>query len=208
MNENPVFNDGQPFMNIERHRAVGRNWGWFVALGVLMVLLGIFSIALPIVATFAVTLLVGWVLIGSGVLHFVHAFRSKGWGDTALEILGGVLYILAGLVVLALPLTGAFALTLAVSALFIVQGILRIMRANRLRPFANWGWMLFSGIVSILLGIVIWAFMPGAALWTLGIIVGIELLFSGWATIAMGLAGRKFLHGETLHCVGGQCYSQ
>jgi uncharacterized membrane protein HdeD (DUF308 family) len=171
--------------------ALAKNWGWFVGLGVLMVVLGAFAIAVPVIATIAVGLMVGWLLLIGGVAQIIQAFGSGRWRGFFLHLLGGVLYLAVGALIVFDPLGGAVALTILLAAFLVVQGVFQIIFAWQLRPLRNWGWAMANGVLSLVLGILIWMQWPSSALWVLGLLVGIHLVFSGWALIMIGFAGRR-----------------
>ena len=170
--------------------ALQRGWGWFVGLGAVLVVLGIVVIASPIVATMAIELLVGWILVIGGVLQIVQALRARGWRGFLLHLVGGILYLLVGVLLLYDPLGGALALTLVLTAFLVVQGIVQIVIAVQIRPTRNWGWLLASGVITLLLGLLIWSGWPSSALWVIGLLVGIHLVVTGASLIMLGLAAR------------------
>jgi uncharacterized membrane protein HdeD (DUF308 family) len=172
-------------------RTLKRNWGWVMAAGILMVILGMLAIIVPHVATLAAELLVGWLLLIAGVGQLIQAFRDRGWVNVALDVLGSLLYVAAGVLLLLAPATGVLTLTVVLVVLFIADGILRCIGAFRVRPDQGWVWPLVSGLLSILVGVLIWAGLPGSAVWAVGLLVGITLLMAGWTNIFIGLAARK-----------------
>lgn len=166
-------------------------WGWLLALGILMLILGFCALAMPFVAALASVLFLAWLLIVSGVLQGVHAFGQKQWGGLFWQLLIGILYLLIGVMLLAEPLRSLFALTLLLAVFFVVSGIFRIIIAFRLRPRQNWGWVLANGIITLILGALIWAEWPSAAIWAVGLLVGIDLIFGGWSMVMIALAARE-----------------
>lgn len=160
---------------------------WIVALGLLLILLGFGALAFPFLTTLSVEILVGSVFLTAGVVTVFHAFGAREWRGFFWELLIGVLYAVAGILFLANPFGGAFALTVMLGSLFLIEGILRIVLGFQVRPAANWGWVIASGGVSILLGLLIFAGMAnGASLAVIGMLVGVNLVFAGSAFIAMG----------------------
>ena len=166
-------------------------WGWLLALGILWIILGTLAIIMPFAATLAVEMVFGVVFLIGGVAQLVQAFRSKGWKGFALQVLGGLLALALGVILLFFPLQGVLTLTILLAAFFVAQGIVKIMAALRERPASGWGWLMFSGILGIIVGVIIWAALPEAAIWVLGLLVGIELIFSGWAMVMIAMAGKK-----------------
>lgn len=171
---------------------LSRNWGWLLALAILMIILGVMAVATPVYATFAVQVLLGWILLIGGIAQGIHAFMAKGWGGFLLELLSAVLYLAVGILLLVNPVEGALALTIVLAAFLVVEGIFKIVMAWRVRGHARWGWLLASGIVSLVLGALIWAEWPSSALWVIGLLVGVHLLFTGWALIMLALAARSW----------------
>ena len=170
--------------------ALSRNWGWLLALGILMIILGVVAMAAPVVATIAVQVMLGWLLVISGIAEGIHAFMVKEWRGFLLELLSAVLYLGVGLLLLVDPLKGALALTLVLAVFLLVEGIFKIITALRVRDHRGWGWLLASGIVSVVLGVLIWAQWPASGLWVIGLLVGIQLLFTGWSLVMLALAAR------------------
>jgi uncharacterized membrane protein HdeD (DUF308 family) len=171
-----------------------RNWGWLLALGIGLIVLGLLDIALPAIATLAIGIFVGWLLLIGGVAQIVHAFSARGWKGFVLHLLGGVLYLLVGGWMILNPLLGVLALTLLLAAFLLVQGIFQIALALRIRPARAWGWPLASGVVTALLAILIYAGWPSSALWVIGLLVGIHLLISGVSLTMLALGARAIAH--------------
>ena len=170
--------------------ALSRNWGWLLALGILMIILGVVAMAAPVVATIAIQVMLGWLLVISGIAEGIHAFMVKEWRGFLLELLSAVLYLGVGLMLLVDPLKGAVALTLILAVFLLVEGIFKIITALRVRDHRGWGWLLASGIVSVILGVLIWAQWPASGLWVIGLLVGIQLLFTGWSLVMLALVAR------------------
>ena len=168
-------------------REVGR--GWFVALGVLLILTGIGALAFPLVATLSMELLVGSAMLAGGVFTLIHAFRAKEWSGFFWEMILAAIYILGGVVFLANPFGGVIALTLLLGCFFVAEGVARMVLAFRVRPERAWGWVLASGALSMLLGILVIAGMAnGSSLVFIGVLVGINMIFAGTSFIAFGNA--------------------
>ena len=170
--------------------ALSRNWGWLLALGILMIILGVVAMAAPVVATIAIQVMLGWLLVISGIAEGIHAFMVKEWRGFLLELLSAVLYLGVGLLLLVDPLKGALALTLILAVFLLVEGIFKIITALRVRDHRGWGWLLASGIVSVVLGVLIWKQWPTSGLWVIGLLVGIQLLFTGWSLVMLALVAR------------------
>ena len=158
------------------------SWGWFLALGILFILLGSVCVIGNVSATFATVLVFGWMLLFSGIFALVHAFRTHSWQGFLLSLLSALFRGFAGYLLIRYPLAGAATLTLVLASLFIVGGLFRAIGAGMLK-FPSWGWAVFSGIVSLGLGIMLLAQMPVSSLWFLGFAIGVDLIFDGAALI-------------------------
>lgn len=162
-------------------------WGWLLALGILMIILGTVALFLIPAATIGTALVLGWLLVFSGIIELIHAFRVKKWGGLFLHLIGGVLGILVGLLVVTHPLAGAVAWTLLFASFLTVIGLFRLITAISLR-FPNWGWAVFDGIITLALGFLLWAQWPWSGLWFLGLAVGISLILRGWTYVMFAFA--------------------
>jgi uncharacterized membrane protein HdeD (DUF308 family) len=164
---------------------------WSVILSVLMIVAGILAIGLPMVAGVAVTAIVGWLLIFSGLLHLAFAWRGGHAAGIVWEILLGVAYGAIGFYVLANPVAGLASLTFAVAVYLFVEGILEFVLSFRLRPAPGSGWLLVDGIITLVLALMIWSTWPSSAAWVIGTLVGISMLFSGVTRLALSTAVRR-----------------
>ena len=173
--------------------AIHAHWKLFLIEGIILVLLGIAAIVVPPIATLAFTLIIGWLFLISGVVGLVTTFMMRNAPGFWWALISAVIGIAAGVVLLLWPISGTISLTLVLIAFFVVEGIVSIMYAieHRGQASARWGWMLVSGIVDLVLAAIIFLGLPGTALWALGLLVGINLLFGGTALIAMALHARK-----------------
>jgi len=167
-----------------------RRWGWFVALGVVLIVLGVIALGAAALVTLASVLFFGWLLLIGGAMQTVHAFSMRRWPGVFRNLLAGLLTIVVGVLLVSHPATGALSLTLLLAAFFIVAGLFRLAGAL-VHEFPGRGWVLLSGAVTLLLGILIWAEWPVSAVWVIGTFVGIDMLFDGWSLVALGLAARK-----------------
>jgi len=165
--------------------------GWAYAIGILMIIVGVLSLVSPLVTGLAVTLAVGALLIVSGVSQCVLAFRAGAFGRGVLIFLFGVVTLIAGVYLVMQPLAGLASITLFLAAYFLVSGILAIVAAFHLRPAPNWGWMLANGVVTLLLGVLIWRQWPVSGAWAVGILFGVQLISSGAALTAIAGAVRR-----------------
>lgn len=163
----------------------------FLAVGIVMLALGVAAIAFPFFATLAVALLVGWILAISGVVGIVHAFGIKQWKGFMFSLLGALLSLAVGTLLLLYPFTGVLSLTLLIATFFLASGVLRILLALRLRPVDHWGWLLSSGALALVLGALILSQWPQASSWVIGVLVGIDLVFAGGVSTMLAIAARR-----------------
>jgi len=171
--------------------AVKKDSTTLIILGVLTAILGVLAMMAPMMTGVAVALLLGILLIGAGIMRTIFAFKCQSWGKGILVFVLGLLTLLVGLYMVVRPGVALATLTLVLAAYFFVDGIFEIFEAFDLKPLKGWGWMLFGGIVSIILGIVIWRGWPESSMLWVGILVGIKLIFAGWAMVGIGAAGRS-----------------
>ncbi len=165
-------------------------WGWLLALGIAMIVLGTISLAVVPAATIATVMLLGWLVGLSGIIETIHAFHLRGWGGVFLHLMGGVLGVLVGLLVITHPVAGALAWTLLFASFLTIIGLFRLVAAIRLK-FIHWQWAALDGSVTLLLGILVWAGWPWSGIWFLGLSVGIALIMRGWSQVMLALALRR-----------------
>jgi uncharacterized membrane protein HdeD (DUF308 family) len=168
-----------------RHR-----WGWLLVLGISMVILGTIALFITPAATLGTVLVLGWLLVVSGIVEAVHSFSVRRWSGIFLHLIGGILGVLVGLLVVTHPVAGALAWTLLFASFFTVIGLFRLIAAIRLK-FPNWGWAAFDGAITLLLGLLLWIDWPGSGIWFLGFAVGISLLLRGWSYVMFAIAIRS-----------------
>jgi uncharacterized membrane protein HdeD (DUF308 family) len=162
-----------------------------IALGVLLMVFGMFAVASPFLAAVAVNAVIGWMIVLAGIVHLTLAFRVHGAGSMIWKLLVGVAYLCFGMYVILHPVLGVISLTLLLASLFLVEGILDIVLYVKMRPLHGSNWMLIDGVITLLLGLMIYMQWPSSAVWTIGTLVGISMIFSGVARIMMSLAARK-----------------
>lgn len=166
-------------------------WGWLLALGVLLTALGVIGFAmLPSLTLVTVWWIGALVMIGGGA-QIVDAFSEKDWGPFAAHLLIAVLYIVAGAVLIWNPVLGALSITLFIAAALLAVGVLRIIMAFQLRPASGWVLTALSGLLSVVLGVMIFSEWPASGVWVIGLFFAIELVSEGIAFIALALAARK-----------------
>ena len=166
------------------------SWGWFLGLGILFILAGTMCVIADVSATFATVFVFGWILLFSGVVALVHAFRTRSWSGFLLSLLTALFRGFTGYLLIRYPLAGAAGLTLILSSFFIVAGVFRAIGARMLR-LPGWGWSVFSGILSVALGTMLLAQMPASSIWFIGFAIGIDLIFDGVSLIGFATAIRS-----------------
>jgi uncharacterized membrane protein HdeD (DUF308 family) len=166
-----------------------KHWKWLLAIGILLVVLGMVALADSFAVTVASMIFFGWVLVIAGVVQAVQAFRHRQSGHLLLHTLNAVLSFVVGLLLISNPLAGALVATLLLAAYFTVAGIFRIVAGTR--HVQGRAWIILSGAITLLLGIMIWFHWPSSALWIIGMFNGIDLLFSGWSQIMLAFALRQ-----------------
>jgi uncharacterized membrane protein HdeD (DUF308 family) len=169
---------------------VRRSWGWFLALGIVLILLGMMALSLAVLATLVSVVVFGWFLLLGGVLSVIHAFMRRRWGGFFLELFAGILYVVFGLMVVGNPAEGAVVLTLLIAVFLMLGGIFRIVTALTVR-FHHWVWVLLNGVISLLLGVMIWSQWPLSGLWVIGLFIGIDMVFYGLSLVMLALTVRS-----------------
>ncbi len=165
-------------------------WGWFVALGVLMIMGGGIAFGNVLAATVASVYTVGIVMLVGGILHLGQAFRVKSWESAIYWSLSGACYTIAGIFAFFNPLLASAILTFLMAVALVVAGAFRIWTAFKLRPLAGWGWIALGGVLTLLAGLVIAAGWPINSLWLLGLFLAIDLVMQGLALIAFGVLAK------------------
>ncbi len=172
--------------------AIHEHWVMFLIEGIILVILGIIAIVLPPIATIAFTIIIGWIFLVSGILGLITTFWARQAPGFWWALISAIIAIAAGVVLLLWPISGAVSLTLVLIAFFVVEGIASILYAieHRNQLSGRWGWMLVSGIIDLILAAIIFSGLPGTAVWALGLLVGINMVFGGVALIGMAMAAR------------------
>jgi uncharacterized membrane protein HdeD (DUF308 family) len=173
--------------------SVHRHWRLYLIEGIVLVLLGALAIVIPQIATLALTIFLGWLLLISGVVGLFMTFTMRSAPGFWWSLISAALGVLAGGLLIARPVVGAVSLTLVLIAFFIIEGIASIMFAleHRTQLPGGWGWMLVSGIIDLVLAVLIFTGLPSTAAWAIGLLLGINLIFGGFALAAMALQARK-----------------
>lgn len=172
-----------------------RNSGWLMAEGIVLVILGVLGLGAVALLSLASAIWFGAMIFVGGIIVLIDAFRHQGWKSRLWHILIGVLYVAVGVMTFVNPLVATASLTLLAGAALVATGVLRLIMAFQNRELPAWGWVAFSGVLSLLLGGMILAQWPGSSLWVLGTFLAIELIFQGWAAIALARAIRSTSDG-------------
>lgn len=170
---------------IQRYRGV------LIFEGIIFAILGCLAIALPQFFTIAIELLVGWLFVIAGIVLFIRSFQISGDSGFWPTLISAILNIIIGILLLIYPLAGVLSLTMLLIAFFILDGIAKIYLSFQWKPIKNWGWLLVSGILSLVLAALLIGGWPGTAAWAIGLLVGINMLFSGISFIALALSMPK-----------------
>ncbi len=165
-------------------------WGWFLALGILLLILGFLALANLLVATVASVFYIGMMMLTGGIAYLVHAFQVKGWDHILFWAASGILYTIAGLLAFWNPALTAAIVTFFIAMALIVAGIFRLWIGLKMRPMRGSGWFIFGGVITGLAGLVIAFGWPVNSLWILGLFLAIDLTIQGWALIAVALAAK------------------
>jgi uncharacterized membrane protein HdeD (DUF308 family) len=169
---------------------VRKSWRWFLALGILLMILGAFCVVKAQTATTFSILVLGWVLAISGVVWLVNSFYALSWHGFFLFLLNAIVRGVTGYLLIRHPDAGAAGVTLLLASLFIVSGLFRAVGAGVIR-FPRWGWTVFSGLVSLGFGVYLLAIWPVASAYLIGIVIGVDLIFDGGALVGFATA----IHG-------------
>ncbi len=166
------------------------HWWWFLLLGVLLIVGGMVALSYPFISSVGLILTLGIILIISGVATIVASFWAGKWSAFLVQLLVGIFYVIAGMAIRDTPVEATAVMTLFIAAFFMVAGIFRAVAALVDR-FPQWGWALLNGIVTFMAGVIIYDTFPDSALWAIGVLIGLELLFNGWTWVMLALAIRR-----------------
>ena len=175
----------------EMHR-MRDQWLWFLLAGLALVVIGGLAIGWSCLGTItiAATWLFGFVLLAGGIVEMIHAFSARRWSGTLLHVLIGVLNIGVGMMIIDDPGESALVLTKIISIFLIVGGMFRIVAAL-IQRFNGWGWVLLNGVITLLLGILVYKQWPASGLWFIGLYLGIDMIMNGWGYIMLGIALKQ-----------------
>jgi uncharacterized membrane protein HdeD (DUF308 family) len=159
--------------------------------GVLLIVLGMAAVGSPFLAAVAVNVAIAWLIVLAGAVHFILAFRAHGAGSMIWKLLVGVAYVCFGVYLILHPVLAVASLTLVLASLFLIEGVLDIVLFVKMRSIGGSTWLLIDGIITLLLGLLIYMQWPSSAGWAIGTLVGISMIMSGVARVMMSLAARR-----------------
>ncbi len=172
--------------------AVKRNWGWFVALGIVQIVLGTIALGETALMSVFSVIMLGWILIIGGLSSIFHAFVERQWRGFVIDLLTGLLYVVVGFMMVSNPGEAIVTLTLLISLFLIFGGVSRMVEALIVRSGCpHSGWVFLNGVVTLVMGVMIWRRWPSSSLWVIGLFVGIEMILYGWSSVMLGLAARR-----------------
>ena len=177
---------GHSSADVVRHAST-----WSIIWGILLVVFGILAIGSPVLASVAVSALIAWLIILAGVVHLILAFQMHRGGSKFWKILVGLAYLFFGIYVLIHPVLGVASLTLLLASLFVIEGILDIVLFFQMRSMRGAGWVLGDGMITLLLGLLIYLQWPSSSIWAIGTLVGVSMIISGISRVMFSLAVRK-----------------
>lgn len=166
-------------------------WGWFVALGIALLAVGFVALLNTLIATVASIYTIAALMIVAGVMQIAHALGVKSWGSFFLWLAAGVVYLLGAVSAFMNPLLASAVLTLILAGFLVAGGLIRIMAGMKAKADRNWGWIVFSGVLTLAAGLIIALGWPTSSLWVLGTFLAVDLIFQGWAMLAFGLALKR-----------------
>src|SRR6516165_7336534 len=177
--------------------AIKKASGWYIAMAMVFIILGVFSVVEPGVAGLAVAFLVGWLLIFGGAAHLLGTFSGGGVARVIWQLILGVLYVVGGIYFLTHPLLGLGTLTLLLAGIILAEAVFEIIAYFRMRGESGSGWLLMNALITLLLGGLIWFHWPSSSVWAIGTLVGVNLLMTGISRLMFGLAARKLTSRAT-----------
>ena len=164
-----------------------------ILLSILLIIFGFLAITLPAATSIGVALVIGWLVLFGGLVQLVHAFQSKGIGHIVWKLLVAAFYLAAGAYLIARPALGLAGLTLVLAIFFVAEGVVDVIAYFSARKSGSSGWMLLDGVVTLILGLMIWNRWPATSLWVIGTLVGISMFMTGITRLMMAVATRKLL---------------
>jgi uncharacterized membrane protein HdeD (DUF308 family) len=164
---------------------------WSILWGVLLIIFGVLALASPLLAAVAVTVVIAWLIILAGIVHLILAFHVHRTGSLLWKLLVGLAYLVFGIYLITHPVLGVASLTLVLAVLFLVEGILDIALFIHLRSMRGSSWVLLDGIITLVLGFLIYLQWPSSSIWAIGTLVGVSMIVSGVTRVMLSLAVRR-----------------
>jgi uncharacterized membrane protein HdeD (DUF308 family) len=165
--------------------------GKSIVWAIVIILFGFLAIALPLATSLGVVIVVAWLILLAGGFQLIHAFQSKGIGSTIWKVVVAILYVIVGIYFLLNPLLGVASFTLALAIFFVAEGVLDLVIYFQNRTAGGAGWILLNGIITLILGIMVWRQWPSSSLWLIGTLVGFSMIMTGTARLMISLAARR-----------------
>jgi len=187
---------GTMSMDMTEVEAIDKGWGWAVTMGIVLIILGGLAIIYPAMTSVGVTMILGIILVIASVAQLVHAFGVRGWSGFFWHLLIAITYAVVGVLLLTYPLGGLVTMTFLLALYFLISGVFKIIISLSSRDVLGWGWVLASGITSLILGVLIWTSWPIGSLWFVGLLVGIDLVFAGFSLAAMAISVHSMAKEE------------
>ncbi len=168
--------------------------GKSIVWAIVLIIFGFLAICLPFLTSWGVVVVIAWLIVFSGAFQFIHAFQSQGIGHILWKLLVAILYLIVGIYFLLHPVLGVAAFTLALAIFFVIEGVFDLVAYFQARALPGSGWILFDGIVTLILGLLVWRQWPSSSLWVIGTLVGISMIFTGMTRLMLGLAAKRLAH--------------
>lgn len=172
---------------------IQKNRGFYIFESIAFIVFGILAIIIPGIFTYSIELLIGTILILTGLIQGVRALKSIHIAGTIPTLIMSIFTIILGVFLLVYPITGVIALTFLIALFFLLEGIIQLYIGYQIRHYEGWGWMVFSGLTSLFLSLLIWSEMPGSARWVIGLLVGINLLIAGFTQLTLAASIKNQL---------------
>ncbi len=164
---------------------------WSIVWGVLLIVFGMLAVGSPFIAALAVNVVIAWLIVLAGAVHLIVAFHVHGTGSLIWKLLVGLAYLFFGAYLIMHPVLGVASLTLVLASLFLIEGVLDIVLFFRMRSVQGSSWVLVDGIITLLLGLMIYLRWPSSSVWAIGTLVGVSMIISGVTRVMLSLAVRK-----------------
>ena len=168
--------------------------GMSIVWAILLIVFGFLAILLPRATSFGVVVVIAWLIVFSGGFQFIHAFQSKGAGSILWKVLVAILYLIVGIYFLMNPLIGIAGFTLALAIFFVAEGVMDLVAYSQNRNAGGSGWILVDGIITLILGLLVWRQWPSRSLWVIGTLAGISMIMTGTTRLMISLAARRVEH--------------